>query len=53
MVTRREFLRQTAAGTLLAAAMGPVSGEILSPMMSRAIPATGERLPIIGLGGCP
>jgi hypothetical protein len=51
MLTRREFLRSTGAGAALAATLRPASAEILSPILSRPIPATGELLPVIGLGG--
>ncbi len=51
MLTRRDFLRSTAAGAFLTATSRRVSAEIFSPMISRAIPSTGEPLPVIGLGG--
>ncbi|HSM51264.1 MAG TPA: aldo/keto reductase, partial [Thermoanaerobaculia bacterium] len=52
MWTRREYLQMTlAAGATLAlpprlAGAEPAGGELIT----RAIPATGERLPVVGLG---
>ena len=52
MVTRREWLAQ-ALGLLGAMAIGPHAGAqglAAVPLIRRAIPSTGELLPIIGLG---
>lgn len=51
MVTRRDFLTQTAAGLWIATAGGYARGGAAPAMISRVVPTTGERLPIIGLGG--
>lgn len=50
MLTRREYLKNTAlAGTALA--MHPVLTNALDgEIITRAVPSTGERLPIVGLG---
>jgi aryl-alcohol dehydrogenase-like predicted oxidoreductase len=45
-ITRRD-VAALAAGALLAR---PVFAQIGSPVISRAIPSTGERLPVVGLG---
>jgi diketogulonate reductase-like aldo/keto reductase len=49
-LTRRTFLTTAAlAGAAAAVRPGPVFGE-RSPIRTRAIPSTGEKLPVIGLG---
>ena len=47
--TRRDFLG-LAVGTGVAAAMPQLSAWAAAPILSRAIPRSGERLPVIGLG---
>ena len=48
MMTRREWLRMAGAGGL--AALAPRLAPGADSLITRAIPSTGERLPIIGLG---
>src|SRR5688572_27926785 len=53
MLSRREWLRLTAAGAGSALALDP---ELLSALqaqeaITKAVPSSGERLPVIGLGG--
>jgi aryl-alcohol dehydrogenase-like predicted oxidoreductase len=48
MTTRREWLRMAGAGGL--AALAPRLARGADSLITRAIPSTGERLPIIGLG---
>lgn len=48
MMTRREWLRMAGAGGL--AALAPRLALGADSLITRAIPSTGERLPIIGLG---
>jgi aryl-alcohol dehydrogenase-like predicted oxidoreductase len=51
MVTRREWLRLTAAaGAALSLNPGVLEALARREMIQRAIPSTGERVPIIGLG---
>ncbi len=50
MATRRAFLANTAALGALAMAPGTLLAAQVSSPLTRTIPATGERLPIIGLG---
>ena len=53
MITRREFLEQTsvvAAGALLAATPFLARAAAGDSLMKRTIPASGEALPVIGLG---
>lgn len=53
MVTRRQWLERTlgAAGALaLAPRLAGAQTTAASPLITRAIPSTGQRLPIIGLG---
>jgi aryl-alcohol dehydrogenase-like predicted oxidoreductase len=51
MVTRREWLRLTAAaGAALSLNPGVLQALARREMIQRAIPSTGERVPIIGLG---
>ena len=47
MIARREWLKSMA---MLALPPGPVLAQKKESLITRAIPATGERLPIIGLG---
>ena len=49
MLTRREWLSLTLA-TGVAAALDRAWVAAQQPLISRAVPATGERLPIVGLG---
>ena len=52
MITRRDWLKCTAAtGAALALPAPFLRGQPPAPMITRAIPASGEALPIIGLGG--
>ncbi len=51
MLTRRDWLRTTAAaGAAATLSPGLLQALKRQDMMTRAIPATGERLPIVGLG---
>ncbi|MDT8340586.1 MAG: aldo/keto reductase [Longimicrobiales bacterium] len=52
MITRRDWLRTTAAAAGAVLALDPRSLAALSrqEMLTRAIPGTSERLPVIGLG---
>lgn len=52
MITRREYLQWTlAAGSALALEPGMLwAGEDTLPLITRPIPSTGERLPVVGLG---
>ena len=50
MITRREYLRNTAlAGTALALPPGIVQA-LEGDIITRAIPSTGEKIPVVGLG---
>lgn len=50
MMTRREYLRNTAlAGTALALPPGIVQA-LEGDIITRAIPSTGEKIPVVGLG---
>jgi aryl-alcohol dehydrogenase-like predicted oxidoreductase len=49
MPTRRRLLTSS-AGLGLMAVMRPLSGLAQAALLERAVPATGERLPVIGLG---
>lgn len=52
MVTRREWLRITAgAGAALALDRPLLAARQEQPLITRAIPSTGELLPVVGLGG--
>jgi aryl-alcohol dehydrogenase-like predicted oxidoreductase len=49
--TRRTFLKAAAAGAALLVDPRPVlAGMLREPMLTRAIPRSGERVPIIGVG---
>lgn len=48
-VSRREALA-TLCGAGIAAALGPLPRQGTAPVLTRRIPASGERLPIVGLG---
>jgi aryl-alcohol dehydrogenase-like predicted oxidoreductase len=51
MLTRRDYLRMTAgAGVTLALQPSLLRAQQAGTTITRAIPATGERLPIVGLG---
>jgi len=53
MITRRKFLRSAVAAGVLGPLAGrcALAGEAAKPaLITRAIPSTGERLPIVGLG---
>jgi diketogulonate reductase-like aldo/keto reductase len=49
-VTRRRFLASTAALALTPAGPVPAASAPVPGMITRAIPATGERIPVIGMG---
>ena len=52
-MTRRELLKTGSligAGSILAPTFSALSAEPQADLITRAIPATGERLPVIGLG---
>jgi aryl-alcohol dehydrogenase-like predicted oxidoreductase len=51
-IDRAQFLRLAAGATALAmtGATRPLHAQVAAPMLSRPIPASGEALPIIGLG---
>jgi len=51
MYTRREFLIGSGAVAWQAAAARHIAAAMPSQMMTRVVPSTGERVPIIGLGG--
>jgi aryl-alcohol dehydrogenase-like predicted oxidoreductase len=54
MISRREWLRITAgAGALAATGLRPdwLQALQVQPLITRAIPSSGERIPVIGLGG--
>ena len=52
MVTRRDWLRCTAAaGAALTVDPGLLRALAPQEAMTRAIPSTGERIPVVGLGG--
>jgi len=51
--TRRELLRSAALGSLTAALPGSLLAEespLNLPLITRAIPSTGEKIPVIGIG---
>lgn len=51
MMTRRDYLRLSAAGLALAARPGlPWAADGSAGLITRTIPGTGERLPAVGLG---
>ena len=50
MPNRRQFLRYSAAATVAATLPGKAFGASADPLASRNIAATGEALPVIGLG---
>ncbi len=51
MLTRREYLSLTAvAGSALALRSGLLFAQSSGPLITKPIPATGEQLPIVGLG---
>ena len=51
-ISRAQFLRLAAGGAALAStgAAGPLRAQVAAPMLTRPIPASGEALPVIGLG---
>jgi len=52
MITRRDWLKCTAATGAAVVLPAPfLRGQTPAPMITRTIPASGEALPIIGLGG--
>jgi hypothetical protein len=50
MLTRRDCLTYSATGCAAAALLPSFAGAQASDMIKRAIPKTGEEIPIIGLG---
>jgi hypothetical protein len=53
MPTRREFLGHTSSAMAGAALLGPLRASMAAastPLLRRAIPSTGETLPVIGMG---
>ena len=51
MLSRREWLRLTAAGSLLTLDPRLLPALERQELITRAVPSTGERLPAVGLGG--
>jgi len=49
-MNRREFLGASALAATTAAAAAPLSAAADAPLLLRKIPATGEQIPVIGLG---
>jgi len=50
MTTRRTFISTAALGVVTAAVHSPLARAQARTMQTRAIPSTGERLPVIGMG---
>ena len=51
MLSRREWLRLTAAGTVLSLNPRLLRAVQRQDLIIREVPSTGERLPVVGLGG--
>ena len=49
-ITRRQFIAASAASLLASSGNTQVSGGLPGKMLTRPIPSSGERLPVIGLG---